>query len=296
MATVPGPGADAPCSLWQDWPAHNGAAQMVMANKCTAAQATAPCLTCPAGAADSDCKWVWLGKAKTFEDCRELATALQTLEHDGPTRHAICQTATWCRPDAAKPGDWDEACYCGTGTTWIAPSHAQGNTDAAICLRFGGAWGAPFLLAAALLAMAYLGGGVLLQARASGAPLKLGSHPHAAAWQELRLLCTDGLAFARQGGVGRGRPPAAAGGSVRSPLRAEASRSASARDERGKERKGGGKKTQRSQEKAEKQRSAEGREASAVTDEGGGGGGEGVVEGGKSTTAGSGGRWVHVAS
>lgn len=295
MATVPGPGADAPCSLWQDWPAHNGAAQMVMANKCTAAQATAPCLTCPAGAADSDCKWVWLGKAKTFEDCRELATALQTLEHDGPTRRAICQTATWCRPDAAKPGDWDEACYCGTGTTWIAPSHAQGNTDAAICLRFGGAWGAPFLLAAALLAMAYLGGGVLLQARASGAPLKLGSHPHAAAWHELRLLCTDGLAFARQGGGGRGRA-AAGGGSVRSPLRAEASRSASARDERGKERKGGGKKRQRSQEKAEKQRSTEGREASAVTDEGGGGGGEGVAEGGKSTTAGSGGRWVHVAS
>ena len=59
--------------------------------------------------ANDDCKWVWLGKAKTFEDCRELATALQTLEHDGPTRRAICQTATWCRPDAAKPGDWDEA-------------------------------------------------------------------------------------------------------------------------------------------------------------------------------------------
>ena len=109
MATVPGPGADAPCSLWQDWPAHNGAAQMVMGNKCSAAHATAPCLTCPAGAAGTDCKWVWLGKAKTFEDCRELATALQTLEHDGPTRRAICQTATWCRPDAAKPNEWDEA-------------------------------------------------------------------------------------------------------------------------------------------------------------------------------------------
>ena len=182
--------------------------------------------------------------------------------------------------------------YCGTGTTWIAPTHAQANTDAAICLRFGGAWGAPFLLAAALLAIAYLGGGVLLQARASGAPLKLGSHPHAAAWQELRLLCTDGLAFARQqGGGGRGRQ-AAAGGSVRSPLRAEASRPDSAREVRAKERKGGGKKRERSQEKAEKkQRSAEGREASAATDEGGAGG-----EGGKSTTAGSGGRWVHVAS
>ena len=198
-----------------------GAASQVLPNKCMAADGTAPCLTCvPPGTPKAEpgpvCEWAWLGKAANLDACQALATAVDGL----PGRSdVVCQTATWCHAEVDGAKLFDQACYCGLGTYWKAPSLAQTNTDATICVRFGTPWGTTFLMALVVFLVGYVGVGVGYSMRTSGAPASLRSHPHWARWQELRSLCTDGMAFAQSGGS---TPPAGRG--VRQPLGTEEGR------------------------------------------------------------------------
>ena len=181
-----------------------GAASQVLPNECMTASAPAPCLTCPPPGSSPnqdpgpECQWAWLGKAADLNACQALATAVHGL----PGRSdVVCQTATWCHADA---GIYDRACYCGLGTKWTAPSLAQANTDATVCLHFGTPWGPVFLVALVLVVAVYVGGGIGCSMRASGAPARIASHPHWRQWQELRSLCMDGMAFTRSHGS---KPP-----------------------------------------------------------------------------------------
>lgn len=60
------------------------------------------------------------------------------------------------------------------------------------------AWGAPFLLAATLICVAYVGGGLGFAVRQQGAPLAVHSHPHYDRWSALRGLVADGITFSRK--------------------------------------------------------------------------------------------------
>jgi hypothetical protein len=55
--------------------------------------------------------------------------------------------------------------------------------------------GVPFIAFLAVTLTLYVGAGVPIGARRSGAPLALGAHPHYAQWQELAGLAKDGLAY-----------------------------------------------------------------------------------------------------
>eukprot|EP01052_Picozoa_sp_SAG31_P020019 SAG31_NODE_1486_length_8148_cov_6.234439_2_plen_298_part_00 len=295
MATAPGPDPLGPCLLWQDLPAHNGAATFVLGNACGAAGDTSPCLACSpaATAGGGPCEWAWLGKAESFDECHTLATAVTALPGRGAT---VCQTLTWCHPEPPPPGTFDRACYCGLGVTWNAPHLPQANTDAAICLKFGGAWGTPFLVALMLALGVYLGGGVAFRVRTAGAAPSLRSHPHFSLWQEIRSLCEDGLAFARSCGNTKPRP-AGGGSSMRAPLREDNARGEGWRSSP--KRDGGGGK----QSKKERREKENRRDRKQTEGEGDAAAPAAVVvvavpvpraAPAAGTSAGDGGRWVHV--
>eukprot|EP01046_Picozoa_sp_COSAG06_P025192 COSAG06_NODE_2102_length_7592_cov_14.509676_8_plen_427_part_00 len=65
-------------------------------------------------------------------------------------------------------------------------------------------WGMEFLLLAAVLGAAYVGGGIVLGSKqgAGGAGAK--AHPHYSRWVEVHGLVQDGVAFVRGGGGGSG--------------------------------------------------------------------------------------------
>jgi hypothetical protein len=60
-------------------------------------------------------------------------------------------------------------------------------------------WGRGFLLFAALLGAAYVGGGVALGAKQGAGQTGLKGHPHFRKWVELHGIVQDGVAFARGG-------------------------------------------------------------------------------------------------
>ena len=308
MATAPGPDPIGPCLLWQDLPAHNGASKMVLPQVCGSAGEQAPCLACtPEGkASGGPCEWAWLGKAESFGECHTLATAVTSLPGRGA---AVCQTLTWCHPaEGAGNADWDKACFCGLGAAWVAPKFTQTNTDAAVCVKFSGAWGTPFLVVVVLGLAVYLGGGVALRVRTAGAAPSLRSHPHFGEWQELRSLFEDGLAFARSRGKRSNPRPGGGGGSVRAPLREESGRgtdeargdgrrSSQKRDSAG----GGGEKQQK--KKKERREKEQRRDQSPIEGEDGAAATAEVVQVVPSpvatapvgsSSAGDGGRWVHI--
>ena len=113
-----------------------------------------------------------------------------------------------------------DSCFCGSGTAWIAPSHAQPHIDSVVCLRFGSSWGNTFLLLFAASMVVYVAGGLLLARQRGGGggggggnertPGPLGAHPHAWRWRELLALCRDGIAFVRSGGAKRSQHRTAA--------------------------------------------------------------------------------------
>lgn len=207
MATAPAAGADAVCSVWQTLGGHNGAATKVASPPaaCTDPNTGAavgdpskkpPCTTClPVAVGTDGCDWWYLGTAPSI-------TACQALQADGLPGGKFCQTVTWC----GKGGEGDvfaDACFCGSGAAWIAPTHKQSNIDSAVCLKFGTDWGWHLLLALAFASAVYFGGGVAMARRAGGSKQwGLRAHPHVRQWEELRALCNDGVAFARSSGKG----------------------------------------------------------------------------------------------
>ena len=74
-------------------------------------------------------------------------------------------------------------------------------------------WGWSFLLFGALLATAYVGGGVWSGGGRGWDKADLQSHPHWSNWIALRGLCQDGLNFARGGGAQPHQRSASAGSS-----------------------------------------------------------------------------------
>lgn len=74
-------------------------------------------------------------------------------------------------------------------------------------------WGWSFLLFGALLATAYVGGGVWSGGGRGWDKAALQSHPHWSNWIALRGLCQDGLNFARGGGAQPHQRSASAGSS-----------------------------------------------------------------------------------
>ena len=79
--------------------------------------------------------------------------------------------------------------------------------------------GVPFIAFLAVTLTLYVGAGVPIGARRSGAPLALGAHPHYAQWQELAGLAKDGLAYSlgvigTGGGAGAQRQKASGDGSM----------------------------------------------------------------------------------
>ena len=202
MVTHPGPDPALPCEVWQPLLGHNGAAAKVLAPPSCNDKGQPPCTTCPTGDGGQACEWWYLGKAKTLEGC-------EALQVHGLLGDQVCQTVTWC--GAGGPGDvFADACFCGSGTEWIAPAWPQANINSAVCLRFGTpASGATFLILLALAATVYVGGGLLLaRQRGSSPQLGLRAHPHAHLWLELAALCREGAVFVSNSG----RPPQRRGG------------------------------------------------------------------------------------
>jgi len=79
--------------------------------------------------------------------------------------------------------------------------------------------GVPFIAFLAVTLTLYVGAGVPIGARRSGAPLALAAHPHYAQWQELAGLAKDGLAYSlgvigTGGGAGAQRQKASGDGSM----------------------------------------------------------------------------------
>ena len=61
-------------------------------------------------------------------------------------------------------------------------------------------WGAVFLISIGLFVAAYGVGGVAFGARTKGGRWAVEAHPHFRQWLEIRGLCLDGLRFVRAGG------------------------------------------------------------------------------------------------
>lgn len=60
-------------------------------------------------------------------------------------------------------------------------------------------WGQGFLMFAAVLGSAYVGGGVVLGSKQGAGQAGLKGHPHFKKWVELHAMVQDGVAFARGG-------------------------------------------------------------------------------------------------
>jgi hypothetical protein len=127
------------------------------------------------------------------------ASSSSQLQHPGALSRLTFSSPRgiqWCGQQ--REGDvFADACFCGSGTAWIAPDYKQPGIDSAVCLQFGSNWGWHMLGALCLLGSLYAVGGVAVARRVGAKELGIRAHPHARQWQELGAICSDGLAFAR---------------------------------------------------------------------------------------------------
>lgn len=117
---------------------------------------------------------------------------------------------SWIIATSGDPGCWVKKAG---GNLLVNKDRGSGKVSeayiAAGCPATLNSWGSALLATLVCVGAAYVGAGIFLgRRRRGGGRPALQQHPHWSRWQELCVLCTDGLAFAR-GGFTRGRLPTA---------------------------------------------------------------------------------------